>query len=201
MNPFLGSRISVKASWIFRCAILVAAVAGLAACAMAHSEPALSPPVPTMTATPDRESWLILPDFPPTATQADVGAEIYRLVCQDCHGSRGQGLTADWRAEWAPEHQNCWQARCHAPGHPPEGFLLPRYVPPLLGPGSLARFETLLDLYDYVRTTMPWHNPGSLLEAEYWQITAYLARERRLIQGDAVLDEAQAATIWLSGPQ
>jgi len=41
--------------------------------------------LPSATPTP-KTSWLILPDLPSSATQADVGAEIYRLVCRDCHG-------------------------------------------------------------------------------------------------------------------
>ena len=99
------------------CVALLVAVAGLTAWAMANSEPAPPPPPPAAMASSTEESWLILPDLPPTATQADVGAEIYRLVCQDCHGNRGQGLTDEWRAEWDPEDQNCWQSKCHAPNH------------------------------------------------------------------------------------
>jgi cytochrome c5 len=180
--------------------ILLLVAAGLAAWTIANSEPPPppSPPPTTVIASPTRASWLILPDLPPTATQAEVGAEIYRLVCQDCHGNRGQGLTDEWRAEWNPKFQNCWQSKCHAANHLPEGFIMPRYVPPLIGPGSLARFETLLDLYDYMRLNMPWHNPGSLLEAEYWQLTAYLARERQLDLGDLPLDENRAAKQLLS---
>ena len=160
--------------------ILLFVGAGLVIWTMANGTPA-QPPLPsTVMASPTRESWLILPGLPLTATQADVGAEIYRLVCQDCHGNQGQGLTDEWRAEWAPERQNCWQSKCHAPNHPPEGFILPRYVPPLIGPSTLSRFETTLDLYNYIRVNMPWHNPGSLQEAEYWQLTAFLAREHQI---------------------
>ncbi|KAA3665490.1 MAG: cytochrome c [Chloroflexi bacterium] len=180
------------------CVILLFGGAGLMAWAMTNStssQPTLSA-VPT--ASPTRASWLILPELPSTATQADVGAEIYRLVCQDCHGNRGQGLTDEWRAEWNPKHQNCWQSKCHAPNHPPEGFILPRYVPPLLGPGSLSRYETILELYTYIRVNMPWHNPGSLQEAEYWQVTAFLVRERQMNLGDVVLDEERAGKLLLS---
>jgi len=147
------------------------------------------------TATP--ASWLRLPQMPDSATQADYGAEIYRLVCQDCHGDRGQGLTDEWRSTWAPEDQNCWQSRCHASNHPPEGFILPTFAPPLLGPGSLSNHETALDLYNYIRLRMPFHNPGSLQDWEYMQLTAFLVRERELAV-DLPLDATGAANLILS---
>ena len=160
--------------------------------------PTSTPLRATMMASPTPDSWVLLPDLPSTATQADVGAEIYRLVCQDCHGNRGQGLTGEWRAQWAPEDQNCWQSKCHSLDHPPDGFTLPRYVPPLVGPGTLSQFKTALDLYHYIRITMPWQNPGSLQEAEYWQLTAFLARERHFTLGNLPLDENRAKELFLS---
>jgi len=45
---------------------------------------------------------------------------------------------------------------------------------------------------------MPWHNPGSLQEAEYWQLTAFLARKHQLTWGDVPLDEERAAKQLLS---
>ena len=75
---------------------------------------------PTSAAAPMHE-WILI-DLPAGASQLEYGAEVYRLVCQDCHGNRGQGLTDEWRATWAPADQNCWQSKCHAANHPPEGF-------------------------------------------------------------------------------
>lgn len=132
--------------------------------------------MPPITPTPE-ESWLILPEMPASATQADIGAEIYRLVCRDCHGDKGQGLTDEWRATWNPEDQNCWQSKCHAGNHPVNGFDLPRYVPALIGPSTLARFSEPDELQEYIRVNMPWHDPGSLTNEEYWQLTAFLLRE------------------------
>ena len=149
--------------------------------------------------TPTREaSWLILPELPETATQADYGAEIYRLVCQDCHGNVGQGLTDEWRVEaFAPEDQNCWQAKCHSGSHPIDGFVLPQYVPPVAGEMALSRFNTSLELYNFIRAAMPYHNPGSLLESEYWQLTAFLVRLNGLDPMTSPLDEARAAKLLL----
>ncbi len=177
--------------------ILLPVAMAAAACGGSPEEPSESPVPATPFSTPSSESWLLLPEFPSTATQADVGAEIYRLVCQDCHGDRGQGLTDGWRAEWAPEDQNCWQSKCHASNHPPEGFILPRYVPALIGPNTLLAHQTVLDLQNFIRNRMPWHDPGNLQEVEYWQVTAYLIRERGLASGDLPLDEIKAGNLPL----
>ncbi len=131
--------------------------------------------------------------FPPS--QADQGAQVYYLVCMACHGDRGQGLTSEWRELLGPDDQNCWQSRCHASNHPPEGFVFPYLVPALISPGLVARFESALDLHNYLRQEMPWQAPGSLTETEYWQLTAFLLRANGIDPGVYPLDARMAATI------
>lgn len=113
-------------------------------------------------------------DLPPNATQLEYGTEVYRLVCRACHGDKGQGLTDDWRAQWAPEDQNCWQSKCHAANHPPDGFTMPQ-VPAVVGQ-PVKGFGTALNLYNFIYTYMPWHNPGSMTEKDTWSVTAYLLK-------------------------
>ena len=113
--------------------------------------------------------------MPENPTQADLGAHVYYLNCMTCHGDRGQGLTDEWRAAWGTSEQNCWQAKCHAANHPPEGFELPRYAPPLIGTGTLGQFQHVGELHQYAQDRMPWHAPGTLSEEEYWQLAAFLA--------------------------
>jgi mono/diheme cytochrome c family protein len=127
------------------------------------------------TMPPADDSWVLIPDLGADATQVDYGAEVYRLVCKACHGDRGQGLTPDWIAQWAPEDQNCWQSKCHAVNHPPEGFDLPRDIPPVTGAQIAAKYPDAQRLHGYIAATMPWHNPGALSPDEYWQVTAYIA--------------------------
>jgi len=150
---------------------------------------------PPGMATPDRL------DPPPTVyppTQADVGAQVYWFRCMVCHGDRGQGLTEEWRNAWDPSHRNCWQSRCHASNHPPEGFQLPYYAPPVIGPGTLARFATLADLHGYLAAQMPWQAPGSLPPEEYWQLAAFLARANGVPVRDADLNTEAAARVKLA---
>jgi len=170
---------------------------GLAACAgaipgIAASATVAPTPLPTSMRPP-----LIIPDLGLDATQADYGEQAYRLVCSACHGNRGQGLTNEWRAQWPEEDQNCWQSKCHAPNHPPDGFEIPHYAPPVLGPDTLVRFDNALDLHDYIRQSMPWQDPGNLAEDEFWNITAYLVRERGVDPIRQPLDAARAATLRL----
>ncbi len=153
-------------------------------------------PAPTATPTPEaRNSWVKLPPMPETATQADYGAELFRLVCRDCHGDKGQGLTYAWRATWAPKDQNCWQSKCHAPNHPPDGFEIPHYIRPIIGPGTLGAYETAADLFAHLRDDQPWYNPGSMTDEENWQLTAFLLRENDVdLQGEP-LGPGRAASL------
>jgi mono/diheme cytochrome c family protein len=128
-----------------------------------------TPPPPT----PDR---LAPPPTVPSPTQADTGAQLYWLHCQPCHGDRGQGLTDEWRDQYPPEDRNCWNAGCHGERPYEHGFTLPRSVPALIGPGTLARFQTADELHAFVSTAMPFQARGSLKPEEYWAIVAWLAR-------------------------
>jgi cytochrome c len=133
---------------------------------------------------------------PAEPSQADLGTEVYRQICLACHGDWGQGLTDAWREEW-DEDSNCWQSRCHAPNHPPQGFRLPETVPAVLGPGSLNRFDTAADLHRNISETMPWWNPGSLTDEQSWQLSAYLMRARGELGNQVTLDAGNAAAYKL----
>ena len=140
------------------------------------------------------------PPMPPNPTQADYGAQVYYQICMVCHGDQGQGLTDEWRGVLDLEDQDCWQSRCHATNHPPDGFIFPKYVPPVVGAVMPARFKTALELYDYLSTRMPWQAPGTRSEEEYWQLTAFLLRLNGVDPGEAPLDRERAAQIKLAAP-
>lgn len=102
------------------------------------------------------------------------GAKLFKQWCSTCHGDKGQGLTPEWRAEWPEGKQNCWQSKCHAANHPPDGFSIPKKVPAVIGPGTLTKFNTAQDLYIYNKTVMPYWAPNLLEDHEYLAITAFL---------------------------
>ncbi len=140
------------------------------------------PPRELPTKTPDP---LAVPTIdrlapPPTVlspTQADDGAYHYWVWCQPCHGDVGQGLTDEFRAEYPEEHQNCWRGGCHGNSPYEDGFKLPKQIPAVVGKGTLLRYQTMGELYEYVRYEMPFEYPGALNEEEALAVTAFLANQ------------------------
>lgn len=119
---------------------------------------------------------LARPPMSDPPTQIELGHAEYWMSCMVCHGDRGQGLTEEWRSVLDPADMNCWQSKCHAPNHPPEGFEIPRQSPLIIGPGALTGYETATDLFEYLRVEMPWSFPGLFDDDVYWNLTAYLAQ-------------------------
>ncbi|MBI4770760.1 MAG: hypothetical protein HY784_10230, partial [Chloroflexi bacterium] len=173
-----------------------AALAGLVLLQTGPNPPSLPPP-PVATPTPDRAAR---PTRPANPGQADRGALLYWSICMACHGDRGQGLTDEWRAASGPQDSNCWQSKCHASNHPPQGFELPRSIPAVTGPGALARFASAQDLHDYLARTMPWWNPGSLTGEQTWELTAYLLWTRQALPAGITLDATSAGALPVNAP-
>lgn len=168
------------------------AVVGAAAAQIERGGPAptRTPVLPTVmpgaTPTPDR----LAP--PPTAAvpnQADEGAQLYWLHCQPCHGDKGQGLTDEWRAQYPPEEQYCWESGCHGERPYDQAFALPTAVPAVIGDTVLQKFETMDGVYRYVSVSMPYFFPGDLTQEEYLAILAHIARENGLWDGTPLTTE------------
>jgi cytochrome c len=161
------------------------------------STPAAAEQTPTVPAMMSVEHGITqYRDFAtPGIGQAQVGAEIYDNWCITCHGDQGQGLTAAWRAEWDPAHQNCWQSKCHGANHPPGGFLLPRTVPALVGAQALTDLHTALELQAFISHKMPYQEPGVLDQDAYWALTAYLLQQNGLAQPGAEVNPDNASSI------
>jgi mono/diheme cytochrome c family protein len=127
------------------------------------------------------------------------GAKLYQQWCSTCHGDEGQGLTAEWRAEWPEGKQNCWQSKCHAANHPPDGFSFPEQVPALIGPEALTKFKTAKDIYVYSRATMPYWSPNLLDDEEYLAITTFLVEanlaERKRVPPPAWPNDLSAVSL------
>ena len=124
---------------------------------------------------------------------ADNGALPYWGICLTCHGDKGQGLTDEWRTNGFGEDMNCWKSKCHAPNHPTPGFNFPHLVPAVVGTNTLLRFTTAQDLKNYIKTSMPWWDPGSLSEQDSWNLTAYLLRENGVLPPKAELNPKEAS--------
>lgn len=142
-------------------------------------------------------------DSTPPATdtlnaQLERALETYRLWCSTCHGNRGQGLTADWLQTWDPRDRNCWQSKCHSFNHPSDGFILPRYIPAIVGASALGNFSSVGNLNAFIRSTMPYQEPGILSEQDYWDLTAYLLRQNGTSLPSSALGPENAPEVRLS---
>jgi len=61
------------------------------------------------------------------------------------------------------------------------------FATPLLGPGTLVRFASTRELYDYTSATMPLAAEGSLTERQYLDAIAWLLMQRGQTAGTAEL--------------
>ena len=152
---------------------------------------------PQITAVPTLDR-LAEPTLPVNPSQADHGAQVYWLNCSPCHGDKGQGLTDEFRQQYPPEDQNCWKSHCHGNVTYENGFTIPKIVPQLIGPGSLAKFQTAENLYGFIRKAMPFQRPGVLKETEYYQIVTFLLRQNMLIDSGTDVNASNAAAIIIS---
>jgi len=163
-------------------------------------------PAPSFAAQATREPGMMFdptdrlapPPMSNPPTQVEQGHYVYYLSCMVCHGDRGQGLTEEWRGALDPADRNCWQSKCHAANHPPEGFELPRQAPAVIGLGRLAQHQTAAGLYQFIRTRMPWQAPGILSDEEYWQLTAFLVDASGIAVGETPLGPENAADVGLA---
>jgi hypothetical protein len=150
---------------------------------------------PTPVSTMSPQERLAEPTMPANPSQADLGARDYWLYCLPCHGDRGQGLTEEFRQTYPPEENNCWESGCHGRSPYEFGFILPTAVPAVIEHAALAKFTDAAQLNSYIRATMPYWNPGSLTEEEYWRVTAFLLRQNNLWDASTELTASNAADV------
>jgi cytochrome c len=102
------------------------------------------------------------------AAQTAMGQAVYERDCARCHGP------IDGQGDTAPT---------------------------LFGPDArkrLAAFQTAAALFSFLRFAMPQDRPGSLSEAEYWAVLAFLLRRHGLLADDRALDPAVAQGLALT---
>jgi S-disulfanyl-L-cysteine oxidoreductase SoxD len=73
-------------------------------------------------------------------------------------------------------------AQCH--GEEGEGGTGPVLIG---GNKRIASYQTTERLYDYVSRTMPFDEPGTLSEDQYWNVIAYVLDENDLLPENTVL--------------
>jgi len=131
------------------------------------------------------------------------GAVLYDHNCSACHGDTGAGM-AEARTSFPDDKRTC--ARCHKPSNPPQMDHLAMnwrnafdigVAPALIGPDArLSMFANGAGLLGYVRATMPRPWPGSLSDADYLAIVAFLAAANGAdVPAELTIDELGAVTL------
>ena len=164
-----------------RLLIVLAAVFLAAALATAQTTPKRlgigSPAPPEQIAPLDID---VRPDgagLPPGGGTAREGTAIYAQKCAACHGSNGEGGTADPlvgaepadTAPFGPEYER-WRN-----GRPDVPFTIGNYWP----------YATTI--FDYIRRAMPATTPNSLTSDETYALVAWLLAKNEIIaEGDVM---------------
>lgn len=113
------------------------------------------------------------PAAPPVsaADAAERGATLYGAKCASCHGDAGQGAKAP-----------AVVGKDALPLDPRSGSKRP------------GQFKTALDVFNYVKTSMPGDAPGSLTDDEYRAIIAFDLKANGVdLTGKDVSDQTLAA--------
>jgi mono/diheme cytochrome c family protein len=71
--------------------------------------------------------------------------------------------------------------------------------PPLVGRGAVLDHPNATELYQYVRRAMPFGNPASLSDDDYYAVVAYMLYKNGVLPENAKLDATSIAKITLPG--
>jgi S-disulfanyl-L-cysteine oxidoreductase SoxD len=85
-------------------------------------------------------------------------------------------------------------ARCHAAGSDNPD------APKLLEPPPITSFATAAGMFQYVRESMPYDEPGTLTEDQYWAAVAYILTQKGVTGGDVPLGPENALGIPVKAP-
>lgn len=117
----------------------------------------------------------VMPDgtgLPAGGGVASAGARVYANTCAACHGANGEGSPLG-----APLVGR----------NPGDAFdFADRYPTPAKTIGNYWPYATTL--FDYVRRAMPFDRPGSLTDAEVYEVTAWLLWKNDIIGADMRMD-------------
>jgi cytochrome c len=113
-------------------------------------------------------------ELPAGKGTAAEGAKIYGAQCASCHGLRGEGM--------APAYPKL------VGRDPKEGFPFGRDPALVKTIGNYWPHATTL--FDYIKRSMPFLQPGSMTDDQVYAVTAWLLAQNEIIPADATLDAA-----------
>jgi len=131
-----------------------------------------------------------------------VGAGVVLLACTTRSGSSGVHVpslvalgTGHGSVQMGAQvyAQNC--AVCH--GDQLDGNN--GKYPPLVGRPAVLDHPNATELYQYVRRAMPFGNPASLSDDDYYAVVAYMLYKNGVLPDNATLDATSIKSITLPG--
>jgi mono/diheme cytochrome c family protein len=100
-------------------------------------------------------------------------------------GNGGSSGAPASQADQIPAGRQVYSAECaQCHGENGEGGTGPLLIG---GNKRIASYQTSTRLYDYVSSTMPADEPGSLTTEQYWNVIAYLLDANELLPPETVL--------------
>ena len=111
------------------------------------------------------------------------GEKIYQNQCQSCHGLSGKGGVNEPLAGRLPN----------------DAFPFASDKPPKKTIGNYWPYATTL--FDYIRRTMPYTQPGSLTDPEVYSVTAYLLYINDIIDRSTTLSKENLPKVTMPSRQ
>jgi mono/diheme cytochrome c family protein len=175
-----------KIRWFMILTLAGASVTALAACGSPAATPAPtvapSTPVPTeaTTATPTVAAAATTPAATPT-----VAAAATTPAATGAQGTSEQQVAAGQKV-YTTDCESC------------HGASLKGVTGPPLTQSTIARFGTAKQLVDFTSQLMPQNTPGSLSQAQYYDVTAFVLDKDGLLPAGETLTPENAANIKLT---
>ncbi len=104
---------------------------------------------------------------------------------------------AAFPAEQVARGEEVWKSicsHCHAIGSDNPD------APRLLEPPPIKSFATALGMFQYVRDSMPYDDPGTLSEQQYWDAIAFILTQKGVLGSDAPLGPDNAKDVPVQAP-
>ncbi len=162
-----------------RALLCATALCGILSHAIAAEGPGLGTPISEADAA--AVDFVVMPDgrgLPEGSGDAHQGLAVYQRECRICHGDGGQGGPNDRLVG---------------------GIGSLGSTQPVKTIGSYWPYATTV--FDYIRRSMPYHQPGNLSADDVYAVTSYLLAENGVIDRDQVMDANTLPAVQMPNQQ
>jgi cytochrome c len=136
------------------------------------------------------------PNLAKAKSATALGAQVFEAKCANCHGQRGEGVTAPpiMGSDGLPLYPA--QSNLASNSDPNEQQMRQQLNPG--GMPSRQPFKTAQDLYEFVRLKMPSKQAGTLTTEEYWAVVNYMLIAQGLQVPEKGIDSENARQVVIN---